>query len=84
MLILYTLARKFKQVTGMQFNEYLPGENEKLKLLRRTNMKISDVQGVGYSSTEYTRLNLKAYKFFSIGFKNDFLISLHNTRGYSV
>ncbi|NLI59261.1 MAG: response regulator [Clostridium sp.] len=75
------IGRKFKQVTGMQFNEYLHQVRieEAKKLLRRTNMKISDVaRSVGYSSTEYFTSKFKSFTNFSPSeFKNDFLISLH-------
>lgn len=75
------IGRKFKQVTGMQFNEYLHQVRieEAKKLLRRTNMKISDVaRSVGYSSTEYFTSKFKSFTNFSPSeFKNDFLVSLH-------
>ncbi|TYQ16622.1 UNVERIFIED_CONTAM: AraC family two component transcriptional regulator [Acetivibrio alkalicellulosi] len=75
------IGRKFKKTTGMQFNEYLHKIRieESKKLLRRTNMKISDIaRSVGYNDTEYFTAKFKSITNFSPSeFKNNFLINLH-------
>lgn len=75
------IGRRFKQVTGMQFNEYLHEIRigEAKKLLRKTNMKISDIaRSVGYNNTEYFTSKFKSFTSFSPSeFKNDFLVNLH-------
>lgn len=76
------IGRKFKSVTGIQFNEYLHQVriDEAKKLLRRTNMKISDIaRSVGYNNTEYFTSKFKSFTNFSPSeFKNSFLVNLHN------
>lgn len=50
------LGRLFKKSAGIPFNEYLHRVRieEAKKLLRRTNMKVSDIaKSVGYNDTEY-------------------------------
>ncbi|MDQ2084872.1 response regulator [Herbivorax sp. ANBcel31] len=75
------IGRKFKKTTGMQFNEYLHKIRieEAKKLLRKTNMKVSDVaRSVGYNDTEYFTAKFKSFTNFSPSeFKNNFLVNLH-------
>lgn len=50
------LGQVFKKVTGVQFNDYLNSVRveEAIKLLRRTDMKVSEIsKAVGFNNTKY-------------------------------
>ena len=57
------LGQVFKKATGVQFNDYLNSVRieEAIKLLRRTDMKITDIaKAVGYNNPKYFLSKFKA------------------------